>query len=122
MSGPWGEAIIGRACGRISGIVPFEIPATVPGVTVTGGQSFVQSSTLAQPLTHSSTFFGPTSRGQGLVLPLTSPGSLPHTYLGWDSLILVWKVKVAEQWLSCRAMIFRRSQVLYGGVPLWLSP
>lgn len=118
MSGPWGEATIGRTCCRISGIVPFEIPATVPGITVMGSQSFVQSSALTQPLTHSSTFFGPTSRGQGLVLPLTSPG-LPHcTYVSWDSLILVWKVKVAEQWLSCCDMIFRRSQVLYGGVPL----
>lgn len=68
-----------------------------------GGQSFVQSPALTQPLTHSSMFFGPTSMGQGLVLPLTSP-SLPHCiYISWDNLILVWKVKVAEQWLSCCA-------------------
>lgn len=54
-----------------------------------GGQSVVQSPALTQPLTHSFMFFGPTSMGQGLVLPLTSP-SLPHcTYVSWNSLILV---------------------------------
>lgn len=83
-----------------------------------GGPFFVQSPALTQPLTHLSMFFSPTSMGQGLVLPLTSP-SLPHcTYVSCDTLILVWKVKDAEKWLSCCAMIFRRSQVLYGGVPL----
>lgn len=73
MSGPWGEATIGRTCCKISGIVPFEIPVTVQGITVMGSQSFVQSSALTQPLTHLSTFFGPTSRGQGLL-----PYLLPH--------------------------------------------